>query len=73
MSDFRSNCDCCHEHSAHLSPVCIVSPGVLPFADSSLLIRVAAAVTPIKTAKIGSATLDMIYVGTGILIKGDLL
>lgn len=44
----------------------IVSCMLLPFSFSSLLIRVIAAEIPIKTAKIGSATLEMRYVG-GIL------
>lgn len=52
---------------SYRSPASIVSFVVLPLAFSSRLILVAAADSPIKTAKIGSATREMMYVGAGII------
>lgn len=51
----------------YLKPESTVWDVVLPFSFSSRLIRVAAAESPMNTAKIGSATLEMMYVGAGIL------
>lgn len=46
----------------------IVSAEVLPFSFSSRLTLVTAAERPINTAKTGSATLEIIYVGGGMVI-----
>lgn len=51
----------------YLKPESTVWEVVLPFSFSSRLILVAAAESPINTAKIGSATLEMMYAGAGIL------
>lgn len=51
----------------YLKPEFTVWEVVLPFSFSSRLILVAAAESPINTAKIGSATLEIMYVGAGIL------
>lgn len=47
-------------------PASIVSFVVFPLAFSSRLILVAAADSPIRTAKMGSATREMMYVGAAI-------
>lgn len=47
----------------------MVSFVVFPLAFSSRLIRVTAADTPMKTAKMGSATLEMIYAGAGMTVN----
>ena len=44
-----------------------VSFGALPFSFSSLLIRIAAADTPMKTENIGSATREMINAGAAMV------
>lgn len=54
---------------SYRSPASMVSLPVRPCVFSSRLMRVTVALTPMKTAKIGSATLEMIYVGAGILRK----
>lgn len=51
---------------AYLRPALIVSDVDLPLSFSSRLILVAAADNPMKRAKIGSATLPMMYVGAGM-------
>lgn len=51
------------------SPASIVSLVVFPLLFSSRLIRVTAAETPMTTAKMGSATLEMMYVGAGIFSR----
>jgi hypothetical protein len=48
----------------------MVSSVLLPLAFSSRLILVAAAESPIKRAKMGSATREIMYVGAGI-VRGN--
>lgn len=47
----------------------MVSSVVFPFAFSSLPIRDAAADMPMTSAKMGSATLEITYVGAGIVLR----
>ena len=54
---------------AYLLKTSIMSCVDLPFSFCSRLIRVAAADTPMKRAKMGSATREMIYVGAGMFAK----
>lgn len=56
-----------HPLYTYLNPESTVWEVVLPFSFSSRLILVAAAESPINKAKIGSATLEIMYVGAGIL------
>ncbi len=51
----------------------IISAVVVPFSFSSRLILVAAADRPMNTAKMGSATLEMIYAGAGIILEALLI
>jgi len=53
----------------YLRIVCIVSEDVFPFSCCSRLILVAAAESPITTAKMGSTTREMMYVGAGIVMR----
>lgn len=51
------------------SPPCQVCCDVRPFSLPSRLILTAAADTPMKTAKIGSAIREMMYVGAAAMMK----
>lgn len=68
-----SRTQCCEGDEVNLDrpvllrPALIVSEVDLPLSFSSRLTLVAAADSPMKRAKIGSATLLMIYVGAGIV------
>lgn len=53
---------------AHRRPVWMVWLVVLPLASSSRWMRSPAADKPMTSAKMGSATLEMMYVGAGILV-----
>lgn len=48
----------------------MISFVVLPFSFSSRLMRVTAAPIPIATAKMGSMTREMMYVGGAIVLFG---